>query len=306
MKPYLLRIGSCLLASCLWSVSLWSNVQAEEVTLMHDGIELKADYNLQEGQTAKDGVIMLLHGTFAHNRMEIIQTVADQLNEAGYNTLAVNLSFAISQRPDGMLDCAVEHKHQHEDAVTELKAWLGWLQEQGAEKVVAFGHSRGGNQTAWFASEENENPVLEKVVLVAPATWDMAATEAEYAERYKKPLTEVMAAAQALVDAGKGNELMDVPGFVYCEQAKASAASVLSYYRDDERKDTPTLLKKISKPVLVVIGSADDVVKDLPARLEGFTQDNVKIVTIEGADHFFRDLYADDLVEQITEFVGWK
>jgi hypothetical protein len=28
--------------------------------------------------------------------------------------------------------------------------------------------------------------------------------------------------------------------------------------------------------------------------------------TIDGADHFYRDLYADELVEKIVAFVGWK
>ena len=54
------------------------------------------------------------------------------------------------------------------------------------------------------------------------------------------------------------------------------------------------------------MGSADEVVADLPARLEGFSQDNVTIETIDGADHFFRDLYADELAERVADFVGWN
>ena len=234
-----MKLLSGLLSAGLLLGALCSGVSAEEVSMSHNGINLRADFNLVEGKTAKDGVIMMLHGTLAHNRMEIIQTVSGLLNEAGYNTLTVNLGFGLDKRPEGMLDCAIEHRHTYEDAVDELNAWMGWLKEQGADKVVAFGHSRGGAQTAWFASE-HDSEQLEKVVLVAPATWNAEEAASSYEERYQKPLAELMAEAQKLVDEGKGDTLMDVPGFVYCEDAKASAAAFLSYYRDDERKDPPS------------------------------------------------------------------
>ena len=30
----------------------------------------------------------------------------------------------------------------------------------------------------------------------------------------------------------------------------------------------------------------------------------VELVVIDGADHYFRDLYAEDLVDQTIEFIG--
>ena len=69
--------------------------------------------------------------------------------------------------------------------------------------------------------------------------------------------------------------------------------------------DTPTVLQKITKPVLVVIGSADDVVADLPAQMAKLSQDNLSVETVDGADHFFLDLYADDMVELMTDFLDW-
>ena len=98
---------------------------------------------------------------------------------------------------------------------------------------------------------------------------------------------------------------MEVPGFVYCEKAKATAKAVLGYYQDDARLNTPSLLPKIKKPMLIVMGSEDEVVADLPAKLEGVKQDNLSVATVDGADHFFLDLYADELVDKVTEFVAW-
>ncbi|OQX10912.1 MAG: alpha/beta hydrolase [Thiothrix lacustris] len=280
-------------------------LQAEEVTVKQGELELRADLNLAEGKTAKDGVILLLHGTLAHNKMEIMQSLSDLLKEKGYNTLNVNLSYALDKRPSEMLDCTLEHKHQHEDAVAELDTWMNWLKAQGAGKVAVLGHSRGGNQVAWYAAEK-DSELLEKVIAVAPAAWDAAESAKEYAERYKKPLAGIMTEATQLAGEGKGATIMALPGFVYCENAKAAADSVVSYYNDDERKNTPSLLPKIKKPMLIVMGSADEVVADLPAKLENVKQDNLTVETVDGADHFFMDLYADELADKVATFVDWK
>lgn len=298
-----MKIKTLLLNTALVvSASMSALLQAEEVTLKHNDIELRADYNLAEGKTAKDGVVLMLHGTLAHNRMEIVQTMSDLLNEEGVNTLTVNLGYGLDKRAEGMLDCAIEHTHKHEDAITEVQLWMDWLKEQGAEKVTLWGHSRGGNQIAWYASE-NDSDMIDKVVLVAPATWDATKSSSGYEERYGKPLADIMGEAETLIADGKGSEIMAVPGFVYCQDAKATAESIVSYYKDDERKDTPTVLAKVSKPVMVFIGSEDDVVADLPEKLEAKSQDNVQVTTIDGADHFFLDLYAEDVVAGMIEFM---
>jgi len=283
----------------------FSSLHAEEMTVKQGNIELRGDLTLAKGKTVQDGVILMLHGTLAHNKMEIMQAVADALKGKGYNTLAVNLSYAIDKRPSAMLDCAIAHQHKHEDAVAELDTWMGWLKAHGASKVVLLGHSRGGNQVAWYAAEK-DSALLEKVVAIAPMTWDAKKAADEYATQYKKPLADVLATAQTLVDTGKGDTLMDVPGFVHCENAKTTAAAFVSYYKDDARKDTPSLLPNIKKPLLIVMGSADQVMTDLPAKLKGLKQANVQTETVDGADHFFRDLYADELVDKITAFIGWK
>jgi dienelactone hydrolase len=283
----------------------FATAQAEEVTVKQGDTTLRGELTLADGKTAKDGVILMLHGTLAHNKMEIMQSLADLLKAKGYNTLSANLSFGMDKRPSEMLDCSIEHRHKHEDAVAELDTWMNWLKGQGASKVVLLGHSRGGNQVSWYAAEK-DSALLQKVVAISPMTWDAASAAKEYEERYKKPLVDVLAEAQKLVDAGKGDTVMELPGFVYCEKAKATANAVLSYYKDDKRKNTPSLLAKIKKPMLIVMGSADEVVADLPAKLEGIKQDNLKVETIDGADHFYMDLYADELADKVATFVDWK
>jgi hypothetical protein len=52
----------------------------------------------------------------------------------------------------------------------------------------------------------------------------------------------------------------------------------------------------------VIAGSEDPIATGLPAALAGAAA-NVRVEEIEGADHFFRDLYADELVEIAVEFM---
>lgn len=281
-----------------------SPLRAETMTLEHGSLTLRAELAKAPGAQLSDGVIVLLHGTLAHNRMEIMSTLQTVMRERGYNTLAVNLGLGVDGR-EGMFDCGARHVHLHEDAMTELGLWVSWLAEQGVERVALMGHSRGGNQVAWF-DLEHDAPLIAAVITIAPMTWDAAASAAEYQKRYGVPLSEVLAKAEALQKAGKGGEALEDVGFVYCENATVTADAFVSYYRDDWRKDTPRVIAKLSKPVLVFAGSEDDVVKDLVPKMEAVADgERVRLEMIDGADHFFRDLYAEDIGDLTADFLAW-
>lgn len=291
--------GFIAVALLFWGALL----QAEEVTTQQGDITLRGELELAEGKSLKNGVVLMLHGSLAHNKMEIMQTLAELLHEKGYNTLRVNLGFGIDKRPSEMLDCAIEHHHQHADAVTELGTWMEWLKGQEVGKVTLLGHSRGGNQVAWYAAE-HDSDMLGRLVMIAPATWDSEAIVKAYEEKNNKALADILAEAQKLTDEGKGDTLMNVPEFVHCGESKVTANAMLGYYKPDERRDTPALLPKIHKPMLLVMGSEDAVVAGLPAKLENLKLDNLTVETIDGADHFFMDLYADELADKIADFAG--
>ncbi|MEX2430947.1 MAG: alpha/beta fold hydrolase, partial [Dehalococcoidia bacterium] len=155
---------------------------AEQVQLEKDGLTHLAYLEMAPGKSMDDGVILMLHGTMAHGRMEIMEAFQNLTAERGYNSLSINLSLGMDAR-EGMMDCADPHVHRHEDALAEMDAWMGWLNEQGAGQVALMAHSRGAAQTAWYAAEHRPQGV-EKIVLVAPATSDHARTVREYESRY--------------------------------------------------------------------------------------------------------------------------
>lgn len=284
-------------------VLLWGGIiQAEEIKLQQGDLTLNANLEKASDNWPTGPIILLTHGTLAHNRMEIITTLQQLLLENGVSSLALNLSLGLNDR-HGMYDCKTPHTHRHTDALDEIGQWLGWLIEQGAENVILLGHSRGGNQTAWFAAER-DNPVIKKVVMVAPQTWDENKSAAGYEKRYGEPLAPVLAKAKELA-AKKGDSLLGNVDFIYCEDTSATADAIVSYYNPDPRFDTPYLLPKIGKPVLVFVGSEDKVVKGLEEKVAPMAvKGNVEMVVIDGADHYFRDLYAEDLVDLLIEFIA--
>ncbi|MCC2112693.1 MAG: alpha/beta fold hydrolase [Hyphomicrobiales bacterium] len=277
----------------------------EDVSLAYRGINLNGHVALAEGKTLADGAVLLVHGTLAHNGMEIIQTMQRVLSERGINSLAISLSYGVDNRK-GMYDCARPHTHLHTEPLDEMGAWLDWLKEQGAKKVALMGHSRGGNHSAWFAAERLD-PVIEKVVLLAPGTWDEESAAKSYEKNTGTPLADMLARANAMIAAGKGDEMIENVDFLYCRGTSASAAAFVSIYAPDPRFHTPNLLAAIKVPVLVVVGTADTVVPDLIDAVEPTADgDHVRLTVIDDADHFFLDFYAEDAGDAIAEFLAWE
>jgi pimeloyl-ACP methyl ester carboxylesterase len=292
-----------LIATAL--VAMAAPLAAEEVTQKAGDLTLRANLELAAGKSPKDGVVLITHGTLAHNGMELIKALQEGLKAKGYNSLAINLSYGLDARPSAMYDCPTPHVHKHTDAIEEIAAWTTWLKDKGATRIALLGHSRGGNQTAW-ALAERDDPAYTSAVLVAPQTWEPGYLAKDYKARYKVELKPLLEKAEKLVKEGKGDTLIDMD-FIYCEKTRAAAKSVVSYYKDDPRMDTPTLLAKTKKPVLVIIGSNDTTVKGLPEKMAKVADGKrIQAVTIEGADHFFMDLYGDEVVEQAAKFIGWK
>lgn len=276
--------------------------QAEEVKIKHGGLTLNANLNLAPGKSLAGGVVLMLHGTLAHKDMEIMKALQDQLVERGISNLAFNLSLAQDDR-HGMIDCALPHRHMDSNAVKEIDLWVDWLKSKGGGKITVIGHSRGGRQVAQYAAGKPDTAV-KRVVLVAPGTWEPGKQVRGYKKSYKKDLTPLLEKARALVKAGKGETLMEGVDFVYCPNTQVSATTFVDYYRPDPSRDTPSLIKRITMPVLAVVGDKDRVNSKFADRMKGITQANVKFILVEDAGHFFLDLFGEDLADAVAEFVG--
>ena len=293
-----------LLSVCFCLFVFTTHTVADPVELQSaNGGKLTGNLVMADGKTFSDGVVLITHGTLAHGKMNIIQYLQNNLVEAGHSVLAINLSLGAPDR-DFMYDCKVTHRHKHHDAMAEIGDWVSWLKTKGAPRVSLVGHSRGANQTAWYAAE-SASDIVDRVALVAPSVWTAEDQAQAYQKRYGRSLSEVLARATKLVADGKGSTVMERTGVLYCSNAEVQADTFVSYYKPDERRHTPALLNRIKVPVMVVAGSEDDVVKDLAAKVEAVSPgDHVRLETIDGAGHFFRDFFEEDLTDLVTNFLG--
>jgi len=274
---------------------------ADEVKLKHNSLKLNANLELATGKTITDGVILMTHSGLAHGRMETLSYLQQLLKEGGYSSLAITLSLGIDNR-HGMLDCKTTHRHRFADGADEISAWMNWLRQKGVKKIALLGHSRGAGHTALFAAER-DNELVKAVVLLAPdtrATNDAAA----YQRVHGKPLAPVLKMAQERVAAGKGDTVLEHTGILYCRDTSVSANTIVSYYGPDPRLDTPYLVRRIAKPVLIVIAGSDELVVGFRDSFTPLADGmRVQLRVVEGAGHFLRDLYSDDAVDAMREFL---
>lgn len=288
----------------LYAVALCTtglDIGAKEITLRHKGLTLNADIEFAADKTINDDIVLLTHGALAHRDMETIRYLRKLFRERGYNTLAINLGLGLNNR-HGMYDCMLTHRHRNDDAIDEIGIWLDWLQKQGAKKVTLLGHSRGGAQTALFMVERHNN-LVQSAVLLAPATKDNTNATA-YMQRYKQMLAPILQKAQQLISDGKGNTVLDHIGLMSCRDTSATADSFFSYYAQDPRLDTPSLITKLDIPTLVVVAGDDNIVVGLDKKIAPYVDGKqVQMMIVDSADHMFRDLNADDAMEAIDEFL---
>lgn len=291
-----------LAAGILWAalLAVATPAGAGDRSIEHRGLTLNGRLELPEGKSAAEGVVVITHGTLAHNGMELVVTLQGLLAERGLASLAITLGLGLDDRR-GFYDCATPHRHSHTDALDEIGAWLDWLEREGIGRVALLGHSRGGNQVAWFAAER-DRPAIRAVVLLAPMTWRPEEAAHRYQASHGRDLAGVLATAKA---AGPG-DLPEPVGFLHCREARVSAASFLSYYAAEPRRDSPSLLPRIAKPTLVIAGSADTTVAGLPERVAAYLDDDTKLAVVEDADHFFRDLFAEDAADAIEQFLAGR
>jgi len=289
VKSINLQITCFFIALCACT-SGW----AEEVNLNSGGLSLRADWEPVSADPAT--AVLLLHGTMAHKDMEIIQTLQTGLGDNDITTLAISLSLGLDNR-SGMLPCDIEQVHKHSDALKELTLWVNWLQQKGVKNVWLLGHSRGANQVSSFVRIHPGK--ISGLLLIAPPAVSHAQIAASYQQHNGQSLDDLIPLAQMQMANGSGQNLENI-GFLHCQNAMVSPSGFLSYYRD-ANLDTPALLRGLELPVLLVSGSEDKVSPNIATAAAGLNQPNIEWLDVDGADHFFRDLYADDIVDAILE-----
>jgi pimeloyl-ACP methyl ester carboxylesterase len=276
-KPFCLAL--LLLAAATGAVC------AEPVQIKPSLTRLNGNLELPSGKTASDGIVVMVHSTLSWHGQETIAALQKNLKQRGIGSLAVTLSLGVDDR-QRTRRCDVVHDYALAGAKREIGLWLEWLKGQQAKSVDLLGFSRGGAQVAAFAPEFQN---VRKVVLLAPAF----ATSVEQAEIYKRSFGHDL--APEIEEARKNPLQRRTVDFLTCKQAPVLNATFLDGYSEMP----PRLASRTGHPTLVVVAGKDEVVPDLGQRLPS----DVKPVVIDGADHFFHDLYGEEAAEAIAKFL---
>ena len=275
-------------AVLLLMIATSQTVRSEEWRIKPAELTLRAYWQQAGGKD--DITLVVLHGTLAHNRMEIIQGLQEVFAERGLSSLAINLALGMDARASSNYPCAHAHSHKHEDAMAELDAWVQELTGKGYSRLVVIGHSRGGNQVARYLKTYKGEAIVAGI-LIAPMV-----------SNRQPDATESRILAQS-----QNHSWLDDVTLLYCNNARVSSASYRSYYTPNEDFDSLFVAQYVRQPLLLFAGSEDQIVAELPQRFATLRAagrlEHVEYHLLDGADHFFRDLFLEDVADITEEFL---
>ena len=275
---------------------------AASVQTEHKGLTLNGNLQIAPDRTLADGVLLIVHAMLQHLDSEIIRGLQEGLAEAGWSSLAINLSLGINDR-QGSYECPHPHTYVFDDALDEAEVWLDWLQQRGAGLTVVLGHSLGANQMLGLAVERPQADV-SALILLSPMTTGYDRLTSTYEQRWRVNFDSIYRAAREKVENGRGEELMDVD-FVFCPKTRVAARTFVSLYGGKPLSYDPSEhLRQIGIPTQIIIGSDDERQPNVAAFLQQFVDDKrISLYTIESGGHFFRDLNLEEAVEVTVEFL---
>jgi len=225
------------------------NVRAELVSIATDTHPLDGLYYEPEGGPAA-GATLLFHGNTMNFCVGALRFLPPHLLRLGYACLAFNrrghdiLATRDSRAPEG---AALQTTAQ---AIADNRYAAAWLAERGFAAPVLIGHSNGGMLAVQHAADHPRTPAL--VLLSAHCGGKGIAARASANGLFARDRFEALSAqARALVAAGRGDELMLLPGWWYV----ISAASFVDYL--ESVPDILELAPRIGCPVLYVRGDEE-------------------------------------------------
>lgn len=253
-------------------------MQTELVTIPTATIPLDGAFYAPQHGRGQPGAL-LLHGNTMNFYTGAPRFLPPALTATGLACLAFNrrghdiLSIRDTFAPEGAAFQLTR------EGIEDNATAAAWMTQRGFPAPILIGHSNGGMLGVAHACAHPETPAL--VLLSAHRGGDSA-----YDGQKRRGLLAgagvdgVLAKAQALVDAGRGRELLLVPGWWYA----ISAESLLD--RMTQMPDILALAAQVACPVLFIRGDAEppDVI---PA--EAFAERNTRcdVVVVRDCDHFY-------------------
>jgi pimeloyl-ACP methyl ester carboxylesterase len=253
-------------------------VRAELVSIPTDTIPLDGLYYEPEGGAA--GAALLFHGNTMNFYVGVLRFLPPELVKLGLACLAFNrrghdiLSTRNSRVPEGgAFQLARE-------GIEDNRIAASWMAARGFPAPVVIGHSNGGMLAVRHVADHPQTPAL--VLLSAHGGGkNIVQRGGKTGLMVGEHVEEFAARAREMVQAGRGRELMLIPGWWYA----ISAESFLD--RLTETPDVLELAPKVKCPTLYVRGDKESrenyPAEDFSARAGG----PCDVEIVPDCDHFY-------------------
>jgi pimeloyl-ACP methyl ester carboxylesterase len=254
-------------------------MRTELVSIATDTLPLDgAFYEPEEGAAA--GAVLLFHGNTMNFYVGAPRFLPPALTRLGFACLAFNrrghdiLSVRNSRAAEGAAFQTTA------EGIADNRYAALWLAERGFPHPVVIGHSNGGMLAVRHVADHPETPAL--VLLSAHAGGSEGVANASRRGLMAGDrLDEITAEARAMVAAGRGRDLLLMPGWWYV----ASAESFL-----DRMVSMPAILDlapRITCPVLFIRGDRESP-DDYPAeKFEASAGGDCRVEVVADCDHFY-------------------
>jgi len=264
-----------------------------------EGIVLNA--NLLKN-SENDSVFMIVHGTRGFKSMEIIKSLEQNIFDKGHDVLSINLSYGFTNRSDSFLSCDIVHTHKEHESVSEIIDWYRYLLSKNYKKIIMVGHSRGGLNVIQAVELINDNNI--ELHLLAPIVDTYQGTRDYYVVEHNLPYEEVIQNNDEYIISDRYPPI----NFLFCENALVSSSSFRSYLDFSENRNSYPftfnilkLLNQSNNKVFIYSGTSDEILLDSYKMLESIDNINVTHYIIDDGDHFFRDIYIEDVIDIMFE-----
>ena len=162
-----------------------------------------------------------------------------------------------------------------------------------------IGHSRGGQDVlnAYKKILEvypTESKKISSIVLLAPLTDNVDDINDHLQKSNNSTMNQLLNM--------DGDSLIEM-NFLNCSNAKVKISSFLSYYNLARQDETIQILKDIKISTNVFTASEDAFVPKTHSKIAKINNSYINLVQVEGSDHFFRDLFLDEVIEILSELI---
>jgi pimeloyl-ACP methyl ester carboxylesterase len=268
-------------------------LRTQLISIETDTVPLDGAFHRPDGE-ATAGAVLLFHGNTMNFYVGAPRFLPPALTRLGFACLAFNrrghdiLSIRNSRAAEGAAFQLTR------EGITDNNYAAAWLADRGFPNPVVVGHSNGGMLAVKHVSDHPETPAM--VLLSAHGGGRGGVERTSRAGLLAGDrLEEITSQARALVAAGRGRELMLLPGWWYV----ITAESFLD--RITEMPDVLELAPTIQCPTLFIRGDQEDP-ETYPA--EAFHQragGPCDVEIVPDCDHFYvgREAAISDLVS------GW-